>query len=309
MCTTEDISQGEWQLFPPLSPAVEAVMRRLPENAGLDDIYAAILRSQCGATDDSQPVEQYDGTLGVTTAFVDAHQAPVGQIQWNDNLAAIYTNPGDVSGVRWCTGALVTNDLFLTAGHCFDQTGGGWQRPLVNGTTDVISPQEIATNMHVNFNYQVDPDGNLRPEQEFAITALVEYRLGDLDFAVVRLAGNPGQTFGTGVVATADPQQNDMICIIGHPAGQPKRIEAGPVSGLANDQIQYNDIDTLGGNSGSAIWHSPTGTIVGVHTNGGCTPASPGGTEFNFGVRISRLLQVSPALQSLTIVPFLPQLL
>jgi Trypsin len=169
MCTTEDISQGEWQLFPPLSPAVEAVMRRLPKNADFDDIYAAILRSQCGATDDSQPVEQYDGTLGVTTAFVDAHQAPVGQIQWNDNLAAIYTNPGNVSGVRWCTGALVANNLFLTAGHCFDQTGGGWQRPLVNGTTDVISPQEIATNMHVNFNYQVDPDGNLRPEREFAI--------------------------------------------------------------------------------------------------------------------------------------------
>jgi Trypsin len=124
MCTTDDTGQGEWQLFPPLSTAVEAIVRRLPENAGIDDIYRAILESQCGATDDSQPVEQYDGTLGVTTAFVNAHQAPVGQLQWNDNLAAIYTNPGNVSGVRWCTGALVANDLFLTAGHCFDQLNG-----------------------------------------------------------------------------------------------------------------------------------------------------------------------------------------
>jgi Trypsin-like peptidase domain/Repeat of unknown function (DUF346) len=152
--------------------------------------------------------------------------------------------------------------------------------------------------MHVNFNYQVDPNGNLRPEQEFAVTALVEDRLGGLDFAIVQLTGNPSQTFGTGVIATADPQQNDMICIIGHPAGVPKRIEAGPVTGLVNNQIRYNDIDTLGGNSGSAIWHAPAGTIVGVHTNGGCTPA---GTGFNFGVRISRLLQVSPVLQSLVL--------
>lgn len=46
----------------------------------------------------------YDGSLGVTTAFVDTHQGPVGQLQWNSNLAAIYTDPGNVSGVRWCTG-------------------------------------------------------------------------------------------------------------------------------------------------------------------------------------------------------------
>jgi V8-like Glu-specific endopeptidase len=87
-----------------------------------------------------------------------------------------------------------------------------------------------------------------------------------------------------------DPQQNDMICIIGHPAGVPKRIEAGAMTGLVNDQIRYNDIDMLGGNSGSAIWHSPAGTIVEVHTNGGCVTASPGSTGFNFGVRIGHLL-------------------
>jgi hypothetical protein len=48
-----------------------------------------LIESICGGIDDSQPVEQYDGTLGVTRQFVDVHQAPVGQIQWNNNLAAI----------------------------------------------------------------------------------------------------------------------------------------------------------------------------------------------------------------------------
>jgi V8-like Glu-specific endopeptidase len=29
---------------------------------------------------------------------------------------------------------MISNDLFLTAGHCFDQTGGGWERPRINNT-------------------------------------------------------------------------------------------------------------------------------------------------------------------------------
>ena len=260
------------------------------------DEYSRILESICGATDDSQPVEQYNGALGVTQAFAGARQAPVGQLQWNNNLAALYTNPGTVSGQRWCTGTLIANDLFISAGHCFDQTGGGWERPRVNGTTNIISNAEIATNMHVNFNFQVDPAGNPRPEQLFQILQLIEYRLGGLDFAITRLAGNPGLTFGTSQVATTDAAVGDMLCIIGHPAGMMKRIEAGPCTSLAGSDIFYNDIDTLGGNSGSGILRANDGRIVGIHTNGGCNTA---GTGSNRGVRITSIRAASPTLQGL----------
>ena len=87
---------------------------------------------------------------------------------------------------------MITNDLFLTCGHLFDQTGGGWERPRQNGTTNIISPQEIARNMRLNFNFQVDAAGNPRPEQSFPISELLEYRLGGLDMAVCRIGGNPG---------------------------------------------------------------------------------------------------------------------
>lgn len=296
-------------LFPLMPKVIKALRARAEErvrSAGDGaaplpaDEYSMLIESICGAIDDSQPVEQYDGTLGVTQAFVASNQRPVGQIQWNDNLATIYTNPGNVSGVRWCTGTLISDDLFLTAGHCFDQTGGGWQRPRINGTSNIIPSTEIATNMHVNFNYQVDPMGNPRPVSAFAITQLLEYRLNGLDFAIVRLAGNPGATWGRTPVSTTDAVAGDMLCIMGHPAGVPKRVEAGPALAPSGDQIRYDDIDTQGGNSGSGVLRASDGRIVGVHTNGGCGPSSPNGSDANFGQRIVAVIAASPTLQALT---------
>ena len=283
-------------LFVPHIEALEIATERV---AAGGDKYAALLESICGATDDSQPVEQYDGTLGVTTAFVAAHQSAACQVQWNDNLAAIYTNPGDVSGVRWGSGTMISDNLFLTCGHLFDQSGGGWERPRQNGTTNIITPQEIARNMRLNFNFQVDPTGNLRPEQSFAILELIEYRLGGLDMAICRIDGNPGATFGRTSVSATDAAVPDMLCIIGHPAGQPKRIESGPTTAISGNLIRYGDIDTLGGNSGSGILRASDGQLVGIHTNGGCTAASPGDGGTNFGQRIAAVMAASPTLQAM----------
>ena len=283
-------------LFVPHIEDLEIAPERLAKGG---DEYAAMLESICGVADDSQPVEQYNGTLGVTIAFVAAHQSAACQVQWNANLASIYTNPGNVSGVRWGSGTMISADLFLTCGHLFDQTGGGWDRPRQNGTTNLITPQEIARNMRLNFNFQVDPAGSLRPEQSFAILELIEYRLGGLDMAICRIDGNPGATFGQTSVSATDAAVPDMICIIGHPAGQPKRIEAGPTTAINGNLIRYGDIDTLGGNSGSGILRASDGRLVGVHTNGGCTSASPGDGGTNFGQRIEAVIAVSPTLQAL----------
>ena len=278
-------------------PHIEDVKIAAVRMAADGDEYALLIESICGVTDDSQPVEQYNGMLGVTTAFVAAHQAPACQVQWNANLASIYTNPGNVSGVRWGSGTMISDDLFLTCGHLFDQTGGGWERPRQNGTTNIISPQEIARNMHLNFNFQVDPLGNLRAEQSFPILDLLEYRLGGLDMAICRIGGNPGAIFGRTLVSTTDAVVGDMICIIGHPAGQPKRIEAGPTTAISGNLIRYNDIDTLGGNSGSGILRASDGRLVGIHTNGGCTSASPADGGTNFGQRIEAVIAASPTLR------------
>ena len=244
--------------------------------------------------DDSQDVEQYDGTLGVSRAFVAARQRAVGQIQWNEDLADRYEDPGDVAGARWCSGTLIWDDLFLTAGHCFDQNPPGWVVPRIDGTSNPIPRGEISTNMHVNFNFQRDPQGNLREERSFPILGLVEDQFGGLDYAVVRVGGKPARGFGLTPVSPSDAAVADTICIIGHPLGNPKRVEAGPVTDFHDTRIGYNDIDTAGGNSGSGILFGPAGTIVGVHTNGGCDEDAIG---HNHGRRISALLRRSATLR------------
>lgn len=259
--------------------------------------YADLVESICGVTDDSQAVEQYDGTLGVTTAFVGAHQRPVAQVQWNNNLASVFTNPGNVNDVRWGSGTMIGPDLFLTCGHLFDPAPNGWTIPRQNGTSSPLTPQQAATNMHLNFNYQVDATGTLRPEQSYPIVQLIEYRLNGLDMALCRIGGSPGNTFGWTEFATANAVVGDMLAIIGHPAGMPKRIEAGPASSSNAADLRYNDIDTLGGNSGSGVLQAPSGRLVGVHTNGGCNPS---GTGSNRATPIAAIRAASPTLQALT---------
>ncbi|HGO9413530.1 TPA: hypothetical protein ACLBZX_001897 [Bacillus cereus] len=79
----------------------------------------------------------------------------------------------------------------------------------------------------------------------------------------------------------------------------PKQVDAGPVTFLqdGDERIGYNSLDMLPLTSGAEILLSPDGTLVGVHTNGGCDSSAQG---FNYGVRISSLLIVSPTLQSIS---------
>jgi Trypsin-like peptidase domain len=268
------------------------------------------LESQCGPADDTQEVELYNGNLGPPQDFVRQRQPSTGQIQWNASFAPALQpadDEGNVVGVRWCTGTLISDRIFLTAGHCFDINSNGWSTPRrrVGNSFVSLTPQEMAPLMRVNFNYQRDAARcanpaeprtcDIRTPDAYPIVRLLEHRRGNLDYAIAELGPGadgqlPGQRYTPGIFdpTSAVLAQATLLTIIQHPNGVPKRIGAGRQLRIAGNSIFYSQIDTLGGSSGAGVIDQ-VGRVIGIHTNGGCTLA---GGE-NSGVILRAVSQVS----------------
>jgi V8-like Glu-specific endopeptidase len=223
--------------------------------------------SICGPTVDWQNVEMYNGTLGPSIAFVNAHQGPVGQMF-----------------PIGCTGTLIASNSFITAGHCVDSSTVGGQQ--------------------IRFNFQLDPSGNPRPTSVFNITAVLEEGLTTLgvDYAILQLSGSPGTTFGVTLPTAFAQPAGQAITIIQHPNGIPKVVEGGTLGFFANGKMTYADLDTEGGASGSGILQNTTGALIGVHTTGAlddaCDPGDP-----NNGEDLRVVYGVSPIIRQMALDP------
>jgi V8-like Glu-specific endopeptidase len=194
----------------------------------------------CGSRDDSQFVNDYTGTLGPTVAFVNTNKRAVGAME-NTNTA---------TSSKFCSGTLISSDLFLTAGHCVDGTTVG---------------------KFVAFNYErARGSTTLLSQSHFRIAQVIEDGLSGVDYAILRLEGSPGNTFGVAPLRTGTLRVGEAITIIGHPQGKPKMVEGGTIQSITGSRVAYGNLDTLGGNSGSGILDAD-GNVVIVHTNGGCT--------------------------------------
>lgn len=226
--------------------------------------------SICGANN-FQHIESYNNnfsSIGFNTSVVTVAGRSVGAIKPSASAAAS----------SYCSGTLVGNNLFLTASHC-----------VGNGTVGDF----------VAFDYQrVGGAGNLRPQQFFQITGVVEDGVNfGLDYAVLSLSGAPGNSLNWQGIAlgwkTVTNVVSSNLLIVQHPDGEPKQLDAGSNPQYTYGRIYYSNIDTLPGSSGSGIVDT-SNRLIGVHTNGGCTPSSGA----NSGVNMQAILDVSQVLSS-----------
>jgi len=156
----------------------------------------------------------------------------------------------------WCSGTLIDDDLFLTAGHC------------INDASDCDSTRFV-------FNYHMvssDQLGIITIDDIFSCQEIVAHEYTPVgDFTIVRLDRNvmgvEPSPFFRGNLLEYSPAGGELV-VIGHPTGLPTKIsDNGWVKTTHADYFEAN-LDHFGGNSGSGVFSADTGEAVGILVRG-----------------------------------------
>ncbi|MCC7442431.1 MAG: proprotein convertase P-domain-containing protein [Bdellovibrionales bacterium] len=155
----------------------------------------------------------------------------------------------------FCSGFLVAPNLMVTAGHCIEDAAdcsatrfvfgfavrSGGAQPETVPTRDVYSCAQVLHSQAV---------GN---GADYAVIRLDRAVIGHEPLSIRR----------TGSLAVGDG-----LTVIGHPSGLPTKIAGGAnVRSLQSGYVVAN-LDTYGGNSGSAVFNSITGEVEGILVRG-----------------------------------------
>lgn len=222
------------------------------------------IESICGS-DDLQHVSEYDGSRGQPAEFVAKYEQAIGALA-----------DGAIPNTsKFCSGILISEDLFLTAAHCINST---------------------VLDEYIVFNYQkIRGTNKLAREEHFKIVAVVEKAQALLDYAIIKIDGKPGLKYGFQKINAAPIEDGNILTVIQHPSGKPKMVDVGHKNGSRENYMTYGDIDTEPGSSGSAVLDQ-NGFVVGVHTNGGCNLNH----GENLAVPMTEIAKVSNTIQNLT---------
>lgn len=187
-----------------------------------------------------------------------------------------------------CSGFLVAPDVLVTAGHCirsdFSCKSYAW-------VFDYAVTADKA-------EHTVPKDSVYRCK---SIIKQVLDRSSKDDFAVIKLdrkvTGRAPVAIRTeGKVADYTP-----LVVIGHPSGLPTKVADGAyVRGNTNSVYFVSNLDTYGGNSGSAVFNVDTGIVEGILVRGetdyvrrgGCTVSNKCSDEGCRGEDVTRITNI-----------------
>ncbi len=155
-----------------------------------------------------------------------------------------------------CTGFLVGPDLLVTAGHC-------------------VSNKERCSSVSWVFDFKVDPNSKQAPimvnkNNIYKCKEVIdaEYE-GFIDYSLIKLdrpvkGRKPLITRTNGKI-----KMGTDLAVIGHPTGLPTKVVEGAkvVENKFHEFFQSN-LDTFGGNSGSPVFDSSSGTVEGILVRG-----------------------------------------
>ncbi|MCM2276820.1 MAG: serine protease [Oligoflexia bacterium] len=156
----------------------------------------------------------------------------------------------------FCSGSLVAPDIVMTAGHCIESQGGCRRTRFVFG---------FALERAEGF------EGTVRADDVYECAELLGRRqVNDgADWALVRLTrpvtGHQPLALNRGGAV----ERGASLVVIGHPSGLPAKVADGAtVRDETKPGYFVANLDTYGGNSGSAVFNAETGLVEGILVRG-----------------------------------------
>jgi hypothetical protein len=239
-----------------------ALLPAAPASAQLSGqvVYGSDDRIDIYQTDDAKLKALADSTVALfqgSGVKLDGGSAVLATQPYGEEMGLCKEEPfyEQVTGA-FCSGSLVAPDIIMTAGHC------------------VPTPEECA-NIKFVFGFAVKEKGKMPT----TVPAVDVYGCKELigreqindgaDWALVRLdhkvtGHKPLRLNRSGVIKAGAP-----VLVIGHPAGLPTKIAGGAnVRDSSKPGFFVANLDTYGGNSGSAVFNAQTGLVEGILVRG-----------------------------------------
>jgi hypothetical protein len=151
-----------------------------------------------------------------------------------------------------CSAFLVAPDMVATAGHC-------------------ISSNDCV-NRAFGFGYAMrsekDAPEQLPEEDVYFCKAVVKREVTTKqDYSLVQL-DRPVRGYDVLKMSSQDAKVNDSLMVVGHPSGIPTKVAGGAKVRTQEEGFFVANLDTYGGNSGSAVFNAETLEVMGILVRG-----------------------------------------
>jgi V8-like Glu-specific endopeptidase len=177
-------------------------------------------------------------------------------VSYGKSLGLCPTEPFyDQETAAFCSGFLIAPDVIVTAGHC-------------------LRTQANCDETNFVFGFRFDAPGaqprNVATDHVFKCTQLIfsvatptgeDFAIAKIDRPVTFVQPLTYRTSGTAPIGQA-------LRVIGHPAGLPVKLAGNAVVRADFPEYLQANLDTYGGNSGSAVFNDNTGEVEGVLVRG-----------------------------------------
>ncbi|HNW43250.1 MAG TPA: serine protease [Elusimicrobiales bacterium] len=159
----------------------------------------------------------------------------------------------------FCSGSLVGEDLIMTAGHCIKTEADCAATKLVFGFK-VAKAGDAGTS-------------SVAKSEVYSCASIVKRHLDPsvlgADYALIKLDRKVTGHKALAINRTGKIAKDTKIFVIGHPSGMPLKVAAdSKVRDASKTGYFIADLDTFGGNSGSAVFNLATNKIEGILVRG-----------------------------------------